>query len=485
MSLKLYNTLTRKKEVFRPHKGNTVTLYTCGPTVYNFVHIGNLRTYVFEDFLKRTLLAQGWRVTHVMNITDVGHLTDDADDGEDKVERAAAKQQMSAWQLSAFYTKAFEHDIAQLNITPPMVWCKATDYIQEQVKLIQTLEKKGVAYRLEDGIYFDTSQFPSYGRLARLDMKGLKAGARIEVAQGKRNPTDFALWKLSTPQGTHPEPIGKSHPKTKRQMEWPSPWGVGFPGWHIECSAMSMALLKLPIDIHCGGIDHIPVHHTNEIAQSEAATGKQFVRVWMHGAFLTIKKGKMAKSEGNFLTLSTLQDQGFDPLSYRYLLTTAHYRKALDFSNQSLEAAQESYRHLKNSLRQRGIFKTKTTKRPSSKAKKQWMAFLNAINDDLNIPEAMAVVWQSVRMTAIDLPSLKWLIEEMDHILGLDLTKPDHEAIPEDIQQMVARREQARRDKQWTRADELRRLIEHSGYRIEDSSTGARVTFTGRPHSTA
>jgi len=473
MSLRLYNTLTRKKELFRPRTGKTVSLYTCGPTVYNFVHIGNLRTYVFEDFLKRTLQAQGWRVNHVMNITDVGHLTDDADNGDDKIERAATAQAMSAWDLAAFYTRAFEHDIARLNILPPTRWCKATDYIAEQIALIKKLEARGFTYRLEDGVYFDTSKFPTYGSLAHLNLKGQKASARIEMIQGKRSPSDFALWKFSGIAG-------------KRQMEWLSPWGIGFPGWHIECSAMSMALLKTPIDIHCGGIDHIPVHHTNEIAQSEAATGRRpFVRVWMHGAFLTIKAGKMAKSEGNFLTLTTLLEQGVGPLSYRYLLTTAHYRKALDFSMESLHAAHASYQRLKNILEQRSVLATPPAKRPSSVAKGYWKKFLSGLNDDINLPEAMAVLWRGVRDRQLNTnaASLRWFIEQTDTVLGLDLCVPTSASapIPSDIQILIEQRDHARHNKQWQRADDLRQVIERAGYHIQDSPSGARVIFRSPP----
>ncbi|MDX1709432.1 MAG: cysteine--tRNA ligase, partial [Desulfobacterales bacterium] len=291
MTLYLYNSLTRKKQPFEPIISGEVGLYTCGPTVYNYAHIGNLRTYIFEDILKRVLIYNGYAVKHVMNITDVGHLTGDRDMGEDKMEAGAAREGKSAWDIAEYYTRSFKQDIAALNILAPDIWVKATDTIPEQIALIKTLQEKGYTYQTTDGIYFDTSKFKDYTKLSHQDLEALKEGARVERNPEKRHPTDFALWKFS-PQGS------------KRQMEWDSPWGVGFPGWHLECSAMSMKFLGEQLDIHCGGTDHIDVHHTNEIAQSEAATGKPFFNFWMHGAFLIIQGGKkMAKSEGNFLTL--------------------------------------------------------------------------------------------------------------------------------------------------------------------------------------
>ncbi|MBU0613586.1 cysteine--tRNA ligase, partial [Patescibacteria group bacterium] len=293
MKLKLFNTLTRKKETFKPLKDSEVSLYTCGPTVYNYAHVGNLRTYVFEDILRRTLEYNKYNVNHVMNITDVGHLVSDADTGEDKMEKSAKEEKRSVMEVSEYYTKAFQNDLAELNIKTPVTWCKATDHIQEQIDLVKKLEENGYAYTIDDGVYFDTAKFKDYGYMARLDIKGQRAGARVEIVEGKKNPTDFALWKFSPKDGT------------KRQMEWDSPWGVGFPGWAIECSAMSTKYLGQPFDIHTGGIDHIPVHHTNEIAQSEAANNTKMANYWLHGEFLIMKDEKMAKSKGNFITLQT------------------------------------------------------------------------------------------------------------------------------------------------------------------------------------
>ena len=295
MPLYLYNTLTRRIEEFKSIKKNNVGLYTCGPTVYNFAHIGNLRTYVFEDILKRALAYNDYKVKHVMNITDVGHLTDDADEGEDKMEKGSAREGKTAWELAEFYTHAFRLDMEQLNIIKPSIWCRATDHIKEQINLIKKLEKKGFTYATSDGIYFDTSKLKDYGKLANLQNQELRAGVRVDVGD-KRSTTDFALWKFS--------------PKLqKRQMEWKSPWGVGFPGWHIECSAMAMKYLGETFDIHCGGVDHIPVHHTNEIAQSEAAYDSSLANFWMHGEFLLMGNDKMAKSGDNFVTLQTLKEK--------------------------------------------------------------------------------------------------------------------------------------------------------------------------------
>ncbi len=463
MALLLYNTLGHTKQRFSPHAGKTVSLYTCGPTVYNFAHIGNLRTYIFEDVLKRTLLLNDWRVKHVMNITDVGHLTDDQDQGEDKMEVGAQRERKTVWELAKFYTQAFQHDIEALNILGPTVWCKATDHISEQIRLIKKLEQKGYTYQINDGVYFDTSKFKQYGVLAQLDLAGLKAGARVEVVEGKKHPSDFALWKLSAPQGGH------------RQMEWPSPWGRGFPGWHIECSAMSMKYLKLPIDIHCGGIDHIPVHHTNEIAQSEAATGKRFVRFWLHGEHLTIRQGRMGKSEGNFLTLTSLIEQGFSPFAYRLMTYSAHYRTRMDFSMKGLQAAQQSYEHLCNALRKKGLYDS-LPKKLSSPQTKQWQQrFLKAVNDDLNMPSAIAVVWDGLRAIH-NATQLRSFIAYCDRVLALDLLTLPSTTIPEDIMKLSNQREEARKQKDWHISDALRKQIEKKGYRVEDSANGPRIT---------
>ena len=328
--LYLYNTLSRKKEEFKAIDRSEIGLYTCGPTVYNYAHIGNLRSYIFEDILKRVLKYNDYNVRHIMNITDVGHLTGDMDMGEDKLEKGAKREGKTAWEIAKFYEEAFIDDLKKLNIEMPDKWTRATEYIDEQIDLIKILEEKGYAYKISDGVYYDTSKFKNYNKLSHLDIETLREGARVEKNEEKKNPTDFALWKFS--------------PKDKkRQMEWKSPWGIGFPGWAIECSAMSMAELGEQLDIHCGGIDHINVHHTNEIAQSEAATGKQFFNYWMHGAFLNIKGGKkMAKSEGNFLTLeNALIKKEIDPLVYRFAALQTHYRKPMEYSEEVMKTRKE------------------------------------------------------------------------------------------------------------------------------------------------
>src|SRR3989344_3757465 len=322
--LKLYNTLTRKKEIFKSILDKKVGLYTCGPTVYLYQHIGNLRSYVFSDILKRVLLFNGYNVRHVVNVTDVGHLTSDADVGEDKMEKAAQKEGKTAKDIAHFYFSVFKNDLEKLNILQPDLWPKATEHIKEQIGIIKILEKKGFTYETEDGIYFDTSKLKDYGKLARLNIKGLKEGARVDV-RGKKNKTDFALWKFSGDE--------------KRQQEWGFKGRMGFPGWHIECSAMSMKYLGKHFDIHTGGEDHIAVHHTNEIAQSEAATGNKFVNYWLHGAFLTFKGEKVSKSKGGLYTVSELEEKGYSPLDFRYLCLLTHYRKSLNFSLENLDAA--------------------------------------------------------------------------------------------------------------------------------------------------
>ncbi len=450
MVLKLFNTLTRKLETFRPIKKDEVGMYSCGPTVYWYQHIGNLRTYVFSDILKRILIYNGFEVKHVMNITDVGHLTSDADDGEDKMEKAAKKEGKKAEDIASFYWSAFMDDFKKLNILEPSIWCKATDNIKEQIELIKKLEEKGYTYKTNDGIYFDTSKFKDYGKLARLNVEGLQAGKRVEI-KDKKNPTDFALWKFSEKPGI-------------RQQEWSSPWKIGFPGWHIECSAMSMKYLGNTFDIHTGGEDHIPVHHTNEIAQSEAATGKKFVNYWLHGSFLTFKGEKVSKSKGGLYTISELEEKGFMPLAYRYLCLTAHYRTQLDFSLENLENAKNSYGRLNNIIS--GL-------KDDSKLNKAYLKkFEAAINNDLNMPQALAVLWDLLRDSKAN-GKVK-TIEQMDNVLGLDLLKKETAALPADVKVLLGKREEAREAKNFKLADELRNKIKELGFIVEDTSSGPK-----------
>lgn len=429
-------------------------MYACGPTVYNYAHIGNLRTYVFEDVLRRALEMAGYTVNHVVNITDVGHLTSDADTGEDKMEKGAQRTGKSAWEIAELYTQAFKTDLQLLNILEPVTWCRATDHIAEQIQDIQTIENAGYTYITSDGVYFDTSKLEHYGHLARLDAEGLKSGSRVELGE-KRNATDFALWKFS-PQNQ------------KRQMEWDSPWGVGFPGWHIECSAMSVKFLGELFDIHCGGKDHIPVHHSNEIAQSEACHGTHLANYWLHGYFLETDQDKMSKSAGEFLRLQTLLDKGYDPLAYRYLCLTAHYRSDLKFTWESLDSAVTALNRLRACVHGWG---------PVDKADSDWLhRFQQEVARDLNTSKALAVVWGLVKEPLPD-PVKKATILAMDQVLGFDLANwtPQLQEVPEAVLQMAQERKIARKNKDWARADTLRDQIIELGYEIEDGPEDTRV----------
>ena len=470
----LYNTLSRKKEEFIPIKKGEVGLYTCGPTVYNFAHLGNLRTYLFEDFLKRVLIYNGYRVNHVMNITDVGHLTGDMDMGEDKMESGAKREGKTALEIAQFYTKSFISDLEKLNIILPSIWCKATEHIKEQIDLIKALEKKGYTYLTSDGVYFNSSLVHDYNKLSHLPLQELKEGARVEKNPEKKNPTDFALWKFSSPE-------------VKRQMEWNSPWGVGFPGWHIECSAMSLKYLSSNLDIHCGGIDHINIHHTNEIAQSEAATDKKFFNFWLHGAFLNITGGKkMAKSGNNFLTIqSALIDKGLSPLVFRLAASQVHYRKMMEYSEKSLQQAANALNNLQTSVSALGSKTGKVNK----EFKHQ---FIEAVNNDLNIPQALSVLSQVLKAKISD-SEKKATILDFDQVLGLDLDKIEEKFevvklwgkkleannldIPKEVMDMLEKREAARYNKDWELADSLRDRIIESGFNLEDTSLGQKLTF--------
>lgn len=456
--LKLYNTLTRKKEDFKPiHKGK-VGMYVCGPTVYWYQHIGNLRTYIFSDILKRVLNYNGFKVKHIMNVTDVGHLTSDADEGEDKIEKAAKKEGKKAQEIANHYLKIFKKDFKKLNISEPNIWCKATEHIKEQIELIKKLEKKNYTYKTSDGIYFDTSKFKNYGKLAKLDIEGLKAGKRIGIGE-KKNKTDFALWKFSEKPGV-------------RQQEWKSPWGIGFPGWHIECSAMSIKYLGEHFDIHTGGTDHIPIHHTNEIAQSEAATGKKFVNYWIHGAFLTSKGEKVSKSKGGLYTIPELEEKGFSPLDFRYLCLATHYRKLLNFSLEILNSAKNSHQRLKNIIFEIKKSKDKKNKKNIEIVKKQ---FLEILDDDLNTSKALSFLWDILREDRLNDSEKYELALEFDKVFGLNLDKEEKIKIPMAVKRLIAEREKMRKKKDWKKADELRKKINKLGYAIDDTEKGSVV----------
>ncbi|MBI5931695.1 MAG: cysteine--tRNA ligase [Chloroflexi bacterium] len=459
MELQLFDTYTRTVRPFEPLHSPEVGLYTCGPTVYDYAHIGNLRTYIFEDILKRVLEYNGYQVRHIMNITDVGHLTSDADTGEDKMEKGARRTGKTAWDIAAQYTRAFQDDLQHLNILDPSVWCRATDHIEEQIEAIETIEANGFTYRTSDGIYFDTSKLPDYGYIGRLDIEGQKAGARVDMGE-KRNPTDFALWKFSTPD-------------VKRQMEWGSPWGVGFPGWHIECTAMAAKYLGTYFDIHCGGEDHITVHHPNEIAQSEACFDTRLANFWMHGYFLQLDDSKMSKSSGEFLRVQTLIDKGYDPLAYRFFCLGAHYRAKLTFSWDSLDAAATALQRLRQASYEWG--------EPGNMVDPEYQTrFMEHINADLNMPRVLALIWEMVKS---DLPPQvkKATLLDFDRVLGLQLGEwqPTVEIVPDEILAMVEQRQQARAEKRWKDADALRDTVIGAGYEIEDTPQGPRVRVKG------
>lgn len=454
MKLHLYDTYTRQKREFKALNSPHVGLYACGLTVYDYAHIGNLRSYVFEDILRRVLEFNGLQVKHVINITDVGHLVSDADEGEDKMEKGSRRTGKTAWEIAEAFTLAFLDDFQKLNIKTPTIWCKATDHISEQIEMIRCIEEKGYTYQTSDGLYFDTSKMADYGYLARLDVSGLEAGTRVRMGE-KRHATDFALWKFS-PQ------------EQQRQMEWDSPWGIGFPGWHIECSAMAAKYLGSFFDIHCGGEDHIPVHHTNEIAQTQACYGTNLANFWMHGYFLVTSGDKMSKSSGDFLRLQTVIDRDIDPLAFRYFLLNANYRSKLTFSWESLEGAARALQRLRTAVHKLGV---------AGPVDKGMMdGFRERINDDLNMPRALALTWDLIHG---DLPDAvkKGTILQFDSVFGLGLAdwQPEQAVIPPEIQAMVEQRTTARANKDWAEADRLRDALAEAGFEIEDTADGPRV----------
>lgn len=464
----LYNTLTRKKEEFKPLHPPSVGMYSCGPTVYNYAHIGNLRTYIFNDTLRRTLIKNGYKLKHVMNITDVGHLTSDADEGEDKMLLSAKKEKKTVWEIAEYYTQAFFKDTEKLNIQKPEVICKATEHIKQMIEMCQKIERNGYAYFAGGNLYFDTGKLDDYGKLARLKLEDLKEGARVDKDPNKKNPTDFVLWFTKSKFGD-------------QDMKWPSPWGVGYPGWHIECSAMSSYYLGEQFDIHTGGIDHIPVHHTNEIAQAEGAFKKKpWVKYWLHGEFLVMEKGKMAKSAGGFITLQSLIDKGYEPLAYRYFCLGTHYRKQLMFSWEGLDTAAKAYNSLINRIRElkNQAETTQTNTRVPGKNcedNKYSDLFMEAVNDDLNMPRALAVLHQLISDSNIS-PNYKLeLIKNFDEILGLDLLRENETKIPDEVKELVNMREQARKQKNFKLSDELREKIRNKGFLVEDTKQGPRI----------
>ncbi len=459
MKLHLFDTFTRTVREFEPLNPPQVGLYTCGPTVYNYAHIGNLRTYIFEDILRRVLEFNNYKVKHVMNITDVGHLVSDADTGEDKMEKGARRTGKSAWDIAKFYTQAFQEDLDRLNILHPTIWCAATDHIQEQIDMIRCIEEKGFTYQTSDGVYFDTARLSDYGALARLDIEGLQAGTRVDMGE-KRNPTDFALWKFS-PKGE------------QRQMEWDSPWGTGFPGWHIECSAMSAKYLGAYFDIHTGGEDHISVHHTNEIAQTEACHNTRLANFWMHGYFLQMDGEKMSKSSDEFLRVQALIDRGYDPLAYRFFCLSANYRAKLTLSWDGLDGAAKALDRLRRSAYEMG--------EPGSVDEEFMDRFQKSVNDDLNMPVAVALAWELIK-SSLPASTKKATILEFDRIYGLRLAewKPkEEEEAPAEYVALLVERTKARAEKRWKDADAIRDQISAAGYEVIDTPQGPKLKKKG------
>lgn len=457
MDITLSNSLTKQKEVFEPMHIGKVNMYSCGPTVYKSVTIGNLRSYLFADFLRRMFELNGYEVKHVMNITDVGHLTDDGSEGEDKMEKEAQELGKDAWEIARMYTEEFIGNMEDLNMRKHAFMPKATEHIDEQIKMIQDLEERGFAYQISDGIYFDTSHLADYGQIfggQALDEK--EEGARVAVNSEKRNSADFALWKFAE-EGV------------KRQMEWDSPWGVGFPGWHIECSAMSEKYLDSPFDVHTGGIDLIPVHHTNEIAQTEGARGHGLANYWLHNEFIQIDGGKMSKSLGNTYTLEDLKDRGFDPMAFRLFVMGAHYKVPQNFTFEALEANQNALVKLRRTLREWEL--------PSGSANAELVdEFRTTVSNDLDMPNALALMWKVIDT---DLPEAEKgaTLLEMDKVLGLGLVDVigKKEEVPDAVKALLIDRQKARNERNFEESDRLRDEIAGMGWKVMDGAEGQTV----------
>ena len=473
--MKFYNTLTKTKENFIPIKKNEVGFYSCGPTVYDYPHIGNLRSYIFADILHRYLETEGYKVKHVINITDVGHLVSDSDSGEDKLEKGAKREKMTAYQLAEKYYNIFLCSLEQLNVERADIYPKATEHINLQIKFIQQLEEKGFTYIINDGVYFDTSKLTDYGKLAELDIKGQRGGSRVEINKEKKNPSDFALWKFS--------------PKNKqRDMEWESPWGIGFPGWHIECSAMSYAYLGDHFDIHSGGIDHIPIHHTNEIAQSEALFGHPFVNYWLHCDFLVVNGEKMSKSKGNFYSLDDIISKyNIDPLDFRMLCLMAHYREKLNFTDDSIIQAKNSRKKIinfVNNLLSTNYDDDSTVRQIDKQIINSEKKFKLALADDINTPKALATIFMFIKelnknfiqnISKDEAQEVLNFLLDCDRILGLGLSEITKKSVPSDVKDLVEKRKISREKQNWAESDHLRSLIINAGYSVEDTENGQKV----------
>lgn len=466
MELSFYNTLSKEKEKFVPIEENKVRMYSCGPTVYSYAHIGNFRTYVFVDTLRRVIKYNGFELKHVMNITDVGHLESDADEGEDKMEKAARKENRDPYEIAKFYTDAFLKDMDRLNIQRPEIITKATDNIEQMIEYVQEIIKNGYAYETSKGIYFDISKLDKYPVLSNRCLEDQIAGARVDVDPEKKNPYDFALW-IKAPEN--------------HIMKWESPWGLSYPGWHLECSTMGRRFLGEVFDIHTGGVDHIPTHHENEIAQAKGATGKIPARIWMHCEYLLVNNGKMSKSLGNTYTISQLQEKGIAPLAFRLFCFTSHYRNKLNFTFEGAYGAQKALERLYDGY----VKNTNGTDIVEESVIKEYKdKFDNFVNDDMNIPGAMSVVWEVVR-NAKKSSQFSKLLLEFDKVLGLDIINSEKyleefknsqaEELPDEIKELVEQRKQARANKDWNKSDELRDLIISKGYSIKDTKDGIIV----------
>lgn len=466
MELSFYNTLSKEKEKFVPIEENKVRMYSCGPTVYSYAHIGNFRTYVFVDTLRRVIKYNGFELKHVMNITDVGHLESDADEGEDKMEKAARKENRDPYEIAKFYTDAFLKDMDRLNIQRPEIITKATDNIEQMIEYVQEIIKNGYAYETSKGIYFDISKLDKYPVLSNRCLEDQIAGARVDVDPEKKNPYDFALW-IKAPEN--------------HIMKWESPWGLSYPGWHLECSTMGRRFLGEVFDIHTGGVDHIPTHHENEIAQAKGATGKIPAKIWMHCEYLLVDNGKMSKSLGNTYTISQLQEKGIAPLAFRLFCFTSHYRNKLNFTFEGAYGAQKALERLYDGY-VKNVNGTDVVEESVIKEYKD--KFDNFVNDDMNIPGAMSVVWEVVR-NAKKSSQFSKLLLEFDKVLGLDIINSEKyleefknsqaEELPDEIKELVEQRKQARANKDWNKSDELRDLIISKGYSIKDTKDGIIV----------
>ena len=454
MGLRVYNSLTKQVEDFKSQRPDVVTMYLCGPTVYDYVTIGNFRTYTLGDIVNRVLSFNGYKVKYIMNYTDVGHLTGDnsgdADTGSDRLEEAAEKEGRSAREIADYYINDFLKGFDKLNLIRPFKFTRATEYIHEQIDLVRNLERSGYTYRTSDGIYFDTSKFPKYGALSGLTAESIKEGARIEPNPEKKHPTDFALWKFS--------PTDK-----QRWQEWDSPWGTGFPGWHLECSAMSMKELGETMDIHMGGEDLRMIHHQNEIAQSECVSGKPFVNYWVHGAFLQVDGGRMGKSVGNAFTIDDIENRGFEPLALRYFYLSAHYRSTLNFTWDALLGAQNSLHKLYDIL---SGYKESEDASPSER---HLSNFVQSINNDFNIPEALAVLWDLLKSNLPEPVEIATALK-MDEVFGFNIENYIGYEIPQDVIDLANSRSAYRKSGIWDKADMLRRQINEKGYVVEDVS---------------